>query len=301
MNWIKDVNLLFGPLRELSRFRNEPAVGQILEEGSPELTQSEYDKWNGGTTYYTLSVNVPVATYAAIESQLEDVEKKLLERVKHLQRANTHDFISNVVIQPSFALGPRVLSGAEVPFWSPGHFRLFISHITVDKIRAAKVKNYLSDFAISCFVAHEDIEPTKEWHDEIEKALFSMDAMIAILSVDFPVSKWTDQEVGVALGRGIAVIPIRYGLDPYGLLGKYQGFQAVSRSVGQVGEGILGILLKHSKTRRRIVACLVEQLLASSSSFDAFLKLEALEKAEEIGQEELSRMRARGRKRNATA
>ena len=290
MNWTQDINLLFEPLRELARHGGERAVQQVLSEGSPELTDTEYDNWNGGTTYYTMSISVPVATYAANENQLESIETKILERVKNLQRSETHDFISKVVVQPSFSLGPRTVLPSEVRFWIPGHFRLFISHITADKDRATRLKRYLSDYAVSCFIAHEDIEPTKEWHNEIEKALFSMDGMAAILTEGFPKSKWTDQEVGVALGRGIAVLPIRSDLDPYGLMGKYQGIQGGNRSLSDVGDTILATLLKNSKTRQRFVACLIEQLLASSNSFDAFLKLEALERADDIAAEELSRV-----------
>jgi hypothetical protein len=75
---------------------------------------------------------------------------------------------------------------------------------------------------VSAFVAHDDIEPTKEWQAEIERALFSMDALVALLSEDFYGSRWTEQEVGVAIGRGVPVIPIRLGSDPHGLMGKYQ-------------------------------------------------------------------------------
>jgi len=49
-----------------------------------------------------------------------------------------------------------------------------------------------------------------------------MDALLALLTPGSNESKWTDQEVGVAVGRRVPVIPIRIGIDPYGLIGKYQ-------------------------------------------------------------------------------
>ena len=52
-----------------------------------------------------------------------------------------------------------------------------------------------------------------------------MDALAAILTPGFNESKWTDQEVGVAVGRGSLIIPIRKGMNPYGFIGKYQGMQ----------------------------------------------------------------------------
>lgn len=53
----------------------------------------------------------------------------------------------------------------------------------------------------------------KEWQDEIEKALFAMDALAVILTPKFNGSKWTDQEVGVAVGRAVLIIPIGKGND----------------------------------------------------------------------------------------
>ena len=70
---------------------------------------------------------------------------------------------------------------------------------------------------MASFVAHEDIKPLKKWREEIEKALKSMDLLLALLTEDFRKSKWTDQEVGVAIGREVRVMPVRMGKIPTGL------------------------------------------------------------------------------------
>ena len=88
---------------------------------------------------------------------------------------------------------------------------------------------------------------------EIEAALFSMDAMLPVLMPGFKESNWTDKEVGVAIGLRKLIIPARRGIDPYGFIGKYQGFQADGRTVGQVAEDVVKILLKSEKTRAQIV------------------------------------------------
>ncbi|HVB34845.1 MAG TPA: toll/interleukin-1 receptor domain-containing protein [Patescibacteria group bacterium] len=77
-------------------------------------------------------------------------------------------------------------------------------------------------FGISAFVAHTDIRPTKEWQEEIAIALASMDAFVALLTEKFHTSEWTDQEVGYALGRGVPLIAVKLGEDPYGFIGKFQ-------------------------------------------------------------------------------
>ena len=59
-------------------------------------------------------------------------------------------------------------------------FRLFISHISKHKDKATRLKDCLAPYAIAGFVAHEDILPTLEWQNEIERALYTMDAFVAI-------------------------------------------------------------------------------------------------------------------------
>ena len=44
--------------------------------------------------------------------------------------------------------------------------------------------------------------------DEIEAALFSMDALVAVVTPGFVESKWADQEIGVAIGGSLLVIPV---------------------------------------------------------------------------------------------
>ena len=69
-------------------------------------------------------------------------------------------------------------------------FRLFISHIAKHKDRATRLKECLQPHGISGFVAHEDINPTLEWQQEIERALYCMDAMVAIHTPGFSRSYW---------------------------------------------------------------------------------------------------------------
>lgn len=179
----------------------------------------------------------------------------------------------------------------EATFWEPHHFRLFLSHLSAFKKTTAAFQTALRRFGISAFVAHVDIEPTKEWQDEIEAGLFSMDALAAILMPGFKESNWTDQEVGVAVGRGVLIIPIIRGLDPYGFIGKYQGFQALGKNVSQVAEGVFHILIGSPKTRGRMLTCLVDTALQSSQDGDAIEKLNRLETVSNLQEAYLERLR----------
>jgi len=149
----------------------------------------------------------------------------------------------------------------------------------------------LKNYAISAFVAHEDIEPTFEWQSEIEKALFSMDALVAILTPGFQESRWTDQEVGFALGRGILVVPLRKGLDPYGFIGKVQGIQADGKTVGQIGELVFQALASNSATKNRIASALVDQIVGANNINSGVRLLAHLQKIETLPQSYLEKIR----------
>jgi hypothetical protein len=161
----------------------------------------------------------------------------------------------------------------EATFWEPFHFKLFLSHISTFKQTAVHLQHALRRFGISAFVAHVDIEPTKEWLEEIEAGLYSMDALAAILMPGFKESSWTDQEVGVAVGRGVLVVPIMRGSTPYGFISKYQGLSAEGKTVSAVADSVFRILVASPKTRMRMFSSLAETTLQSASTDEAVEKL----------------------------
>lgn len=65
-----------------------------------------------------------------------------------------------------------------------------------------------------------------------------MDLLCAIITPDFYMSKWCDQEVGIALGRAIPTISIKKGADPHGFIGRYQAIKAKTK-VGDVAKDVL--------------------------------------------------------------
>jgi hypothetical protein len=181
----------------------------------------------------------------------------------------------------------------DASFWKPGYFRLFVSHISSFKVNASHLKNELEKYGISAFVAHEDIEPIKQWQDEIEKGLFTMDALCALLMPGFKESDWTDQEIGVAIGRKILVIPIIKDLDPYGFIGKYQGYKANHKKIHQVAESIFEIISKHSKTRNKYLNISIELFLLSNSKEEALNRIKILNKLDSITEEKATVMHNR--------
>jgi len=144
--------------------------------------------------------------------------------------------------------------------WGEGSIRVFISHVARYRTLATEIKEGLADFAVASFVAHEDIEPTAEWQSEIELALFSMDMLVALLTEGFSESKWTDQEVGIAIGRDVPIVSVSLGVDPYGFIGKYQAIRGTGKNREQVLDGILGILFKRDGLREKSVGAFIERV-----------------------------------------
>jgi TIR domain len=221
--------------------------------------ETSYDNWNGGTYGHTVDFQVPPILYFEVFDDLTDVQKTLCQDINKLVNIE-NEFIDEVVCElreDSSLENWRENSGLllhETPLkipsssddlariWRPGFLRMFVSHKSEHKKEASDLKAKLLTYGISCFVAHEDIEPTQEWQDEIERALFSAHLMVLLLTDEFHHSNWTDQEIGVAIGRGIPIIPIRLGTDPYGFIGKFQALSGYGKACHKLATEIVQIV-----------------------------------------------------------
>ena len=163
----------------------------------------------------------------------------------------------------------RVFSGASVvsaDFWKEGYIKLFVSHLSSNKERMSALKASLAHWGISAFIAHEDIEASREWRDEVEAGLETMEVLAAVVEPGFKESDWCAQEVGFALGRKIDIVPLRAGLDPFGFFGKYQGIQIKGKTPEVVAGDIAQILLKKPKHRDKCLQAMGRALGVLQSS-----------------------------------
>ena len=149
-------------------------------------------------------------------------------------------------------------------------FRLFISHISKDKLKATRLKACLAPLGISGFVAHEDIHPTLEWQSEIERALHTMDAFIAVHTPGFSSSCWTQQEIGFAVGRGTKVISFKMGEDPTGFISKRQALAWRDRPAEEIAKEIDELLRQDRRTSERLAEAKIS-LLPRRTAFDVDL------------------------------
>lgn len=215
------------------------------------------DGWNGGTYGHALYLAIPESLFLSVVKQKADIQNQIKDDLNQLHNIQ-NEFVEEVFLEMEVAedgewrresgllvVGNRaILPDATRRIWGDSGFRLFLSHKSEVKKEAGELKDRLRLFGISCFVAHEDIHPTKAWQHEIENGLASMDGFVALMTENFHESDWTDQEVGFAFARGVPMIAVRLGKDPYGFIGK---FQALSSTWATSAEGVVKVLIKNDR------------------------------------------------------
>lgn len=173
--------------------------------------------------------------------------------------------------------------------WRSGYFRIFISHLTENKESATYLKHHLARYGIDCFVAHEDIEPSKLWQTEIEKALASMDLLCAILTPNFYQSRWCDQEVGIALGRAIPTLSIKRGADPHGFIGKYQAIKA-KKTAEDVAKDVVETICKMDNVNEKYFSILGRLFTNSKNEEEALDWLKQINKISNFSVDVIDKM-----------
>jgi nucleoside 2-deoxyribosyltransferase len=239
-----------------------------------EDRQGDYDYSSEERCYgHALHFDVPENLYPIRSEERLNLQEQLKKDINGINNIR-NEYISAVFIELEEREDRdwRLESGVLLPrqrtttpetaerIWGNNTFRVFLSHKAEIKEEATLLKERLAPFGVSAFVAHSDIHPTKQWQEEIENALASMDAFVALLTKDFHESDWTDQEVGYALGRGVPLIAIKRGKDPYGFIAK---FQALSCKWEDAPVKLAKLLIKQP----RMLDCYIG-MLPNCRSFD---------------------------------
>jgi hypothetical protein len=215
------------------------------------------DNFDGGTYGHALYLTVPEPIYLGFVEGKDKLQNELRSDINKIQDVQ-NEYIAEVFLEMekvkdrdwrresgSLHSKQRTIAPSTIGrIWRADAYRVFLCHKAEVKKKVAELKEQLEPFGISAFVAHQDIHPTKEWQEEIENALASMDAFFALLTEKFHESQWTDQEVGYALARGLPMIAVKLGRAPYGFIGK---FQALTCSWSDAPVSLVKLLIKHPR------------------------------------------------------
>lgn len=256
---------------QLLKSNPNSVLGQLISEERLESYVYSHDNWNGGIDIYRITLKLPVSDFIRLKSSVtkEKAEKELLEAFSDSIGKDDSIQIDSVEIIPS-EKAEKIVKTTDASFWVNGYYRIFISHLSESKMSASGLKNSLMKYGITSFVAHEDIEPSQQWQIEIEKGLYTMDALCAILESDFIKSPWCDQEVGWAMGRDVVCIPISKKQMPYGFLGKVQAIKVgEGMTVAEVAKKVFEAICNNEKSRAKYLQILSDILLNSKFAKDA--------------------------------
>lgn len=153
--------------------------------------------------------------------------------------------------------------------------KIFISYSHLDKKLAGVIKGNLEFYYyFDVFLAHEDIEPSREWEAEIISQLKSCDAFIALLTNNFYDSEWTNQEVGIAVERGVQIIALNAGTNPQGFIKRYQALK--HEELESTCEQILKILLVNNDIQEKVLDALIRAFGESRNYIVAGKKINQL-------------------------
>jgi hypothetical protein len=224
-------------LKEIAR-RLEGESWPLIDVTLKQFSLPTEYQWSGGTEPYVLAM----AENAS--------DQTLIDLAQHVG--------FNFEETPA----PRI----EPSFWRKGMLRVFLAHLAANRANAAALQEACLKFGISCFVAHNDIEPTTEWEAQIQTALATCDSLVALLDPNFHASNWTDQEIGFAMGRGVPVFAVQLGQTPYGFIGRFQAFAGKGKDASALAKELFDAYRKNKQTQRRMSEVLV-RLFEDSGSF----------------------------------
>ncbi|MCY4643275.1 MAG: toll/interleukin-1 receptor domain-containing protein [Bacteriovoracales bacterium] len=222
---------------------------------SPVYIDEAFEEY-GDSFGHRLIFYVSESLYLEAKVQRKQLEDKISESFNKALRAVDDEYILDVLIElhdPSDLKCQQAISSSGIVplseghehLWKQGHLKLFISHRDSHKKDVSLLAEHLLSYGISCFVAHEDIEPTEEWRREIERALRSMDVFLAFLTEDFYKGVWTSQEVGFAIAMGTPFIPLKVSnKDPQGFMGTLQALRACHKNMEEAAEKIFETICK---------------------------------------------------------
>lgn len=262
----RKISQFLATLSKLYAQEGERELQEIIVNSQARVEDEwTYDNWNGGTAGHAVYLSVPESLYLKHLGSKEELQSRFCEDFNKLHNLQ-HEHFATVFLEmdiqedgdwrqeSGLLLTPGIApsKGLSERIWGDG-FRVFLSHKSEVKRETSELKEALSLFGVSAFVAHEDIIPSKPWQDEIVAALASMDAFVALLTKDFHESEWTDQEIGFAFARGVPIVSVRLGRDPYGFIGKFQGLAATWKTAPAE---IVKILIKQERMLHNYIAAL---------------------------------------------
>ena len=79
----------------------------VLTYAAPEVVETDYDNWNGGTTFHSLFLHVPVSLYPQLQESIANIEQSILSKAQVLLEQYANDRLSIVKVVPAVIEDPH--------------------------------------------------------------------------------------------------------------------------------------------------------------------------------------------------
>lgn len=168
--------------------------------------------------------------------------------------------------------------------------RIFISYSNEQSGLAGKLKYFLEAKGFEVFIAHDDIEVSVKWREEIIKNLKRCDIFIPIISTDFKNSNWTDQETGIAVNENKYIMPLWIDIPPYGFISDIQGLKINHIEPESIAIAVFKSVVEHSRFGDEIKDFAINALLDSITFDQANTRAQSLNNFESLSKEQIYRL-----------
>ncbi|HDL6870712.1 TPA: toll/interleukin-1 receptor domain-containing protein [Yersinia enterocolitica] len=283
---------------------NEPVIYKVLSSAKVFVRQDSHFDPGYNAVGHDISLFLPMEILRDINiSQQEEYTNLIKDDLSILTKSIHDEWIDSITLELNSEIDPEyqqaisineivneALNPDELSIWKPNLIRVFISHRDKYKREAQELANSLEEYGFSCFVAHETIEPLKEWRNEIVNGLKTMEVMLVLLTDDFNDSIWTCQEVGYALGANKPVVSLKVGkMDPAGFISHLQAVKGSLNNPTHNAE-LLNMLLAESIGKaERVQQALISTFIASQSFDEAKHRFDRMNKSiKKLTEENLS-------------
>jgi len=283
-------------LGAVCKARKKTAWCRMLELAEPGYQLYHQDF---GVDYFRLNLRLPFQLFVAERNNLEAIQTELEAFAREVIATESNRALHSIVFEADISdLGtwrsgenPLQASTSDVArLWKEGHFRLFLSHSSVNKEFGANLKETLAKVKVDVFVAHEDIEPNLTWQQEIKLALASCHALLFLATDTSNQSWWCQQEVGWGLGRGVLVTSYMLEKEPVGFANGLQGWKVRKHDVLEIRKKLLTMFAKDDRTEPSMHEPLVQLIQSSTTAKQIDYALDYLELLKSLSQSDLERI-----------
>lgn len=285
--------------------KNEKDLCRLLESSRFNFEWgTTRDNWNGGTYGHDVFMFVPEESIDLVDLDDQDRISELIRNdLDKVNREVENEYVRAVHIKMVGENDPQCQSAIpfsrepyarpeDVGLWKGNTLRLFLSHRDEYKSNAREFAEALEPFGISVFVAHDAIEPMKEWQSEILNGLKTMEVMLVLLTDDFHESYWTNQEIGFALAKGTPTICVKVGtIDPQGFIASRQALKASLKNISDAAPKVHRALINEIGQEGRLKESLIEAFISSENYDDTISSLKRLKAtADNLSESELNQI-----------